>query len=152
MLNASRRWNTCSKRPLLQRLAVQGIELDCRDVIVRCSTMSSEEEWSVIELRDKEPPATAAAEKPEHRTPVISFIKSAASSWTGKGANKDISFSETTKGDSINVNDKSSILIPESSPVVPAKAVKGRRKMLHDMFRRENKNRDENRDALIPGR
>ncbi|CAL9155299.1 unnamed protein product [Musa hybrid cultivar] len=35
-----------SKRPLLQRLAVQGVELDCRDVIVRCPTMSTEEESS----------------------------------------------------------------------------------------------------------
>ncbi|XP_042419300.1 uncharacterized protein LOC122007839 [Zingiber officinale] len=139
-----------SKRPLLQRLAVQGVELDFRDVIVRCPTMSSEEEWSVIELRDKEP-MPPSAEKSKHRTTIKSFISNAASPWTGKGENKDLSFPKTTKGPlgSVDVNDKSSILMPESSPVVPVKADKGKRKMFHDMFRRENHDQDENRDPLI---
>lgn len=129
---------------------MQGVELDCRDVIVRCPTMSSEEEWSVIELRDKEP-MPPSAEKSKHRTPIKSFISGAASSWTGKGANKDLSFPKTTKGPlaSVDVNDKNSILMSESSPVVPVKAEKGKRKMFHDMFRRENHDQDENRDPLL---
>ena len=43
-----------SKRPLLQRLAIQGAEIDARDVIVGSSKVnSSEEEWSVIDLKDE---------------------------------------------------------------------------------------------------
>ncbi|WOL19069.1 hypothetical protein Cni_G27866 [Canna indica] len=153
-----------SKRPLLQRLAVQGVELDCRDVIVRCPTMSSEEEWSVIDLRDKEPPPPSA-EKEKHRTPIKSFIGSAAS-WKGKGAKKD----SAKKGPlgSLDVNamdpsrpsmenpfwirgqhgDKSSILMPESSPLVPIKTEKGKRKTFQDLFWREKQEENENRDPM----
>ncbi|KAL0315456.1 UNVERIFIED_CONTAM: hypothetical protein Sradi_5423800 [Sesamum radiatum] len=42
-----------SKRPLLQRLAVQGAEIEARDVIVRAHTEISDEEWSVIDLKDE---------------------------------------------------------------------------------------------------
>lgn len=42
-----------SKRPLLQRLAVQGAEIEARDVIVSKPKENSEEEWSVIDLRDE---------------------------------------------------------------------------------------------------
>uniref|UniRef100_A0A803N6T6 Uncharacterized protein n=2 Tax=Chenopodium quinoa TaxID=63459 RepID=A0A803N6T6_CHEQI len=44
-----------SKRPLLQRLAVQGAELEARDVIVgerKEAESPEEEEWSVIDLKD----------------------------------------------------------------------------------------------------
>ncbi|GAB4832742.1 hypothetical protein Ancab_006759 [Ancistrocladus abbreviatus] len=42
-----------SKRPLLQRLAVQGAEIDARDLVVgAASKEGSDEEWSVIDLRD----------------------------------------------------------------------------------------------------
>lgn len=41
-----------SKRPLLQRLAVQGAEIDARDVIVGAHKEASNEEWSVIDLKD----------------------------------------------------------------------------------------------------
>ncbi|XP_044463468.1 uncharacterized protein LOC123194352 isoform X2 [Mangifera indica] len=46
-----------SKRPLLQRLAVQGAEIEARDVIVanpKDGKDNSEEEWSVIDLKDDE--------------------------------------------------------------------------------------------------
>ncbi|KAB1227033.1 hypothetical protein CJ030_MR1G014945 [Morella rubra] len=46
-----------SKRPLLQRLAVQGAEIEARDVIVAGRTDpkdNSEEEWSVIDLKDEQ--------------------------------------------------------------------------------------------------
>ncbi|XVF34494.1 hypothetical protein REPUB_Repub18cG0063500 [Reevesia pubescens] len=45
-----------SKRPLLQRLAVQGAEIEARDVIVanpKDSKENQEEEWSVIDLKDE---------------------------------------------------------------------------------------------------
>ncbi|GAV73899.1 hypothetical protein CFOL_v3_17382 [Cephalotus follicularis] len=45
-----------SKRPLLQRLAIQGAEIEARDVIVtgaRDPEENSEEEWSVIDLKDE---------------------------------------------------------------------------------------------------
>ncbi|KAG2668506.1 hypothetical protein I3760_15G164000 [Carya illinoinensis] len=45
-----------SKRPLLQRLAVQGAEIEARDVIAAGPTdpkESSEEKWSVIDLKDE---------------------------------------------------------------------------------------------------
>ncbi|THU61453.1 hypothetical protein C4D60_Mb07t23440 [Musa balbisiana] len=155
-----------SKRPLLQRLAMHGAELDCRDVIVRCPTMSSEEEWSFIELGDKEPPP--AAEKAKHRTPIKAFIGNAASWTTGKGK-KDSS--KTNKGPlgSVDVNamdpsrpsmenpfwtrnqpsDKSSILMSEGSPLIPIKSDKGKRKAFQELFRRERRDENENSDPLI---
>jgi hypothetical protein len=45
-----------SKRPLLQRLAVQGAEIEAKDVIVagpRDPKENAEEEWSVIDLKDE---------------------------------------------------------------------------------------------------
>ncbi|XVE98473.1 hypothetical protein REPUB_Repub03eG0109400 [Reevesia pubescens] len=45
-----------SKRPLLQRLAVQGAEIEARNVIVanpKDSKENQEEEWSVIDLEDE---------------------------------------------------------------------------------------------------
>ncbi|KAL7221834.1 hypothetical protein ACSBR1_023722 [Camellia fascicularis] len=42
-----------SKRPLLERLAVQGAEIKPRDVIVAAPKGSSGEEWSVIDLKDE---------------------------------------------------------------------------------------------------
>lgn len=41
-----------SKRPLLQRLAVQGAEIEARDVIVS-ATKESSDGWSVIDLKDE---------------------------------------------------------------------------------------------------
>ena len=46
-----------SKRPLLQKLAAQGAEIEARDVIVAGSKdmkQTSEEEWSVIDLKDEQ--------------------------------------------------------------------------------------------------
>lgn len=45
-----------SKRPLLQRLAVQGAEIEARDVIAanpKDTKENAEEEWSVIDLKDE---------------------------------------------------------------------------------------------------
>ncbi|XP_077236712.1 uncharacterized protein LOC143878292 [Tasmannia lanceolata] len=70
-----------SKRPLLQRLAVQGVEIDCRDVIVGGPT-NQEEEWSVIELKDEQclisKSTTPSKTKDKHRSP-MKQIKGAVS-------------------------------------------------------------------------
>lgn len=43
-----------SKRPLLQRLAVQGAEIEARDVIIMVAQKErSDEEWSIIDLKDE---------------------------------------------------------------------------------------------------
>ncbi|KAK3023875.1 hypothetical protein RJ639_042891 [Escallonia herrerae] len=42
-----------SKRPLLQRLAVQGAEIEARDVILGAKKAKTEEEWSDIDLKDE---------------------------------------------------------------------------------------------------
>ncbi|CAI9760609.1 unnamed protein product [Fraxinus pennsylvanica] len=42
-----------SKRPLLQRLAVQGAEIKAQDVIVGAQKETSNEDWSVIDLKDE---------------------------------------------------------------------------------------------------
>lgn len=42
-----------SKRPLLQRLAVQGAEIDAKDVIIGKLKETSNEEWSEIDLNDE---------------------------------------------------------------------------------------------------
>lgn len=43
-----------SKRPLLQRLAVQGAEIEARDVIIVVAQKErSDEEWSIIDLKDE---------------------------------------------------------------------------------------------------
>ncbi|RWW27109.1 hypothetical protein GW17_00008476 [Ensete ventricosum] len=137
------------------------VELDCRDVIVRCPPMSMEEEWSDIELRDKAPSPVAG--KAKHQTPIKDFISNAAS-WTGKGK-KDGSC-KAMKGPlgsvDVNVMDprrpsmenqhsgKSSLLMPEGSPLIPIKSDKGKRKTFQDLFRKGgNKDESENREPLL---
>ncbi|XP_058067489.1 uncharacterized protein LOC131216902 [Magnolia sinica] len=62
-----------SKRPLLQRLAVQGATIDCRDVIIVGST-TPEDEWSVIELKDEQcstdKDTTPLKSNAKHRSPM----------------------------------------------------------------------------------
>lgn len=139
---------------------MQGVELDCRDVIIRCPTMSTEEEWSDIELGDKAP--STVAEKAKNQTPIKAFIGNAAL-WTGKGK-KDGSC-KAMKGPlgsvDVNVMDprrpwmenqhsgKSSIQMPEGSPLIPIKSDKGKRKMFQDLFRKGNTDESENREPLL---
>ncbi|XP_010913368.1 uncharacterized protein [Elaeis guineensis] len=136
-----------SKRPLLQRLAVQGAEIDCRDVIISTPATSSEEEWTVIDLRDKEPAMTT--EKAKHKTPIRSFISNVASPcklWRGKGKENSVNFWEKNQN-----GDRSSILMmPESSPLVPVKSETTRRKPFHALFQREQRDQNENKDPSIP--
>ncbi|KAG1327088.1 hypothetical protein COCNU_01G010220 [Cocos nucifera] len=135
-----------SKRPLLQRLAAQGAEIDCRDVIMSTPAAISEEEWTVIDLRDKEP--TVTAEKAKHKTPIRSFISNVASpykSWRGKGKENSVNLWEKNQN-----GHKSSILMPESSPLIPVKSETRRRKPFHALFHREQRDQNENKDPSIP--
>lgn len=105
-----------SKRPLIQRLAVRGVEIDCKHVIIGDPAAAPEEEWSVIELRDKESPAPA--EKTKYKTPIKSFI-----SWRGKDKKEQFKYMNAA-----NMENASSILMPESSPTVAPKPDKSKRK------------------------
>ncbi|KAF9586820.1 hypothetical protein IFM89_039958 [Coptis chinensis] len=72
-----------SKRPLLQRLAVQGAEIEARDVIVAGQIAeNSEEEWSNIDFKDEEclmdKENLESNKKSKHRSP-MKRIKGAAS-------------------------------------------------------------------------
>lgn len=114
-----------SKRPLLQRLAIQGVELDCKDVIIGDPTTTTtksqedeeEEQWSVIELRDKETPTSADKTK-KHKTPIKSLIN-----WKNKDKRAKDKNTETATP---------SILMPESSE-------KSKRKPFRSLFDKEQK-------------
>ncbi|KAL9674699.1 hypothetical protein QQ045_002897 [Rhodiola kirilowii] len=73
----------CSKRPLLQRLATLGAEIQASDVIVgtqKKMEVSAEEEWSDIELRDENVmPEDISSNKMKNRS-ALKQIKGAASS------------------------------------------------------------------------
>lgn len=77
-----------SKRPLLQRLAVQGAEIDCKDVTVAgAGTVNSEEEWSSIEFKDEQclirnDSMASTNNKAKNRTPMKN-LKGAAVSMIG---------------------------------------------------------------------
>ncbi|CAA7408049.1 unnamed protein product [Spirodela intermedia] len=73
-----------SKRPLLQRLALQGVEIDCRDVIAGGHDVLPEEEWSEIELRDKERPAVDVKQSKTKHLPSIKGAMSFVGISTGK--------------------------------------------------------------------
>ncbi|XAR50730.1 hypothetical protein NMG60_11005140 [Bertholletia excelsa] len=72
-----------SKRPLLHRLAVQGAEIDSKDVTVSALEETLEEEWSEIDLKDE--PTLLSKEKnssskqKSRQTSAIKQIKGAAS-------------------------------------------------------------------------
>ncbi|KAK1554050.1 hypothetical protein Q3G72_007190 [Acer saccharum] len=74
-----------SKRPLLQRLAVQGAEIEARDVVVanpKESREVSEEEWSVIDLKDEQSQLSKenlhSGSKLKHNNSAMKQIKGAA--------------------------------------------------------------------------
>ncbi|KAG9153426.1 hypothetical protein Leryth_021006 [Lithospermum erythrorhizon] len=81
----------CSKRPLLQRLAVQGVEIEAKNVIVKGGQMKkSNEEWSEIDLKDEKSllsskGSSSSKNKPQHGSSSASSkqIKGAASSVLG---------------------------------------------------------------------
>lgn len=145
-----------SKRPLLERLAAQGAVIRSKDVFVAAPKEASEEEWSVIDLKDSN---SKAKSKTKGSKSVFGFISS-----NQNGKNKDekgppvdqrvvtneLSLSRENpfwnsqlieKG-----NERRSILMTESLPVtVESKneGEKGKKKMFKNLFQREeNENGD----------
>ncbi|KAL5985541.1 hypothetical protein ACLOJK_027526 [Asimina triloba] len=86
-----------SKRPLLQRLAIQGATVDCRDVIFAgpAGAMASDEVWSEIELKDEQIPSdretTTSKNKSKYQSPMkqikgaVSFLGIPTPYKSGKG-------------------------------------------------------------------
>lgn len=75
-----------SKRPLLQRLAVQGAEIEAKHVIVGSKKETTDDEWSVIDLKDeksylgKENSSTSSSkDKQKQTSSALKQIKGAAS-------------------------------------------------------------------------
>lgn len=149
-----------SKRPLLQRLAVQGAEIEARDVIVsgappKDPKENTEEEWSVIDLKDdkcltNKEGSNSKNNKPNHGS-AMKQIKGAASvlgfvSSYKQGKNRE----ERSIFDLANTSkhETSSILMPESLPPVKdsGSADRTKRKPFRNLFQREAKegNGDEN--------
>ncbi|RDX91752.1 hypothetical protein CR513_26212, partial [Mucuna pruriens] len=129
----------CSKRPLLQRLAAQGAEIEARDVIVarpKDSKENSEEEWSVIDLKDERCLAnkenSSSAKSRSNQGSAMKQIKGAASVFgfvkAGKnGTEKSIfdspslSAKNELKEGKQSEGEGGSILMEESGPPEPVK-------------------------------
>ncbi|PIA45646.1 hypothetical protein AQUCO_01600102v1 [Aquilegia coerulea] len=145
-----------SKRPLLQRLAVQGAEIEATDVIVAGQvTENSEEEWSNIDFKDEETlmdkESLDSNKKSKHRSP-MKRIKGAASliHFTKNKAKKGMPNSDPLRPLDPNIHSNAnepgifkenpfwgvpmktkeseagSILMPESTLLEPVKAEKER--------------------------
>ncbi|KAK1268659.1 hypothetical protein QJS04_geneDACA005343 [Acorus gramineus] len=109
-----------SKRPLLQRLAVQGAEIECRDVIVAGPMMADqpEEEWSVIELKDEDCIDDKESQSKARRRSPMKKIKSAISFYKSeKGRSKN----DTMNRPSLDASNTNSILMNHCSPPPPIK-------------------------------
>ncbi|KAF7838905.1 Uveal autoantigen with coiled-coil domains and ankyrin repeats isoform 1 [Senna tora] len=129
-----------SKRPLIQRLAVQGAEIEARDVIVRekndTKEKSAEEEWSVIDLKDERSfqnkeniNYSIKKAKPKHikesATSVFSFVSSTSSHKPPipKNARRERSIFDDSRDESGPPEPikNRSILMEESGPPGPIK-------------------------------
>ncbi|PIN08650.1 hypothetical protein CDL12_18778 [Handroanthus impetiginosus] len=145
-----------SKRPLLQRLAVQGAEIDVRDVIVGAHKETSNEEWSVIDLKDDKCFSNKSISLTSKKTSTVKKMKGAAESVLAfVSAEKNVKFKENnvniaanrslgTKDQNVGAffngdlngkeSDSKSILMEESSPSFSDKA---KRKPFRTIFQRE---------------
>ncbi|XP_059637838.1 uncharacterized protein LOC132279813 [Cornus florida] len=87
-----------SKRPLLQRLAVQGAEIEARDVIVAAKKQGSDEEWSVIDLKDEKcllsKESSNSNNKSKHGS-ALKQIKGAASVFSFSSSHKNEKFKQS---------------------------------------------------------
>ncbi|KAL6221597.1 hypothetical protein ACLB2K_004993 [Fragaria x ananassa] len=148
-----------SKRPLLQRLAVQGAEIEARDVIVSGAPVKeakeNAEEWSVIDLKDdknltNKEGSNSKSNKGKHGS-AMKQIKGVASvlgfvSPYKQGKNRE----ERSIFDLANnsKHETSSILMPESLPPVKESGGSDRtkRKPFRNLFQKEQKdgNGDDN--------
>ncbi|KAE9602335.1 hypothetical protein Lal_00049455 [Lupinus albus] len=125
------------KRPLLQRLAVQGAQIEARDVIMartKDSKENSEEEWSVIDLKDEKCLVNKESSNSNK------YIKGAASvfgfvSSHKHGMEKNIFDSTSLSKTNEQQSEGSSILMEESGPPQPLKESSGQDKLKRKPFR-----------------
>ncbi|CAN6450651.1 unnamed protein product [Victoria cruziana] len=123
-----------SKRPLLLRLAVQGVEINCRDVIVSSAqqlNFDDDSEWSVVELRDEcsSIDRDNPNNKSKHRSP-MKQLKGAMSKITGFSSGQKSGKNRGKTGQHLSneskenrfSNAQNSILMPECSPPRPSLA------------------------------
>lgn len=135
-----------SKRPLLQRLAVQGAEIEARDVIVADPKENlkenSEEEWSVIDLRDEKTSLKSNSNSKNKSKHVLGMkqIRGAASVFSFGSSQKSqrnrkeksIFDSENQLGS--NTSETHSILMPESSSNREMSEEKAKRRPFRTLF------------------
>ncbi|GFS35760.1 hypothetical protein Acr_00g0041830 [Actinidia rufa] len=151
-----------SKRPLLQRLAVQGAEIEARDMVVSAPKESSED-WSVIDLKDEKCKEISNSKtKPKNGSSVKQIFGFGSSQKSGKGkddkglidpgpnqAKNELGLSkENPFGDS-HVREKESetrsILMSESLPPQKMKVEnrsggdKGKKNVFRTVFQKEEK-------------
>ncbi|KAK8965224.1 hypothetical protein KSP40_PGU022199 [Platanthera guangdongensis] len=114
-----------SKIPLLERLAAQGVEIDSRDVIIGAPPLlkNSQEEWSDIDLNDREPPKVV--EKCKEKTPLKLL-------WRGRVKKVELSSKE-----------KEEASLPQTPlPIAAAKSEKHKRKPFHALFQKEKQDEE----------
>ncbi|CAL0307083.1 unnamed protein product [Lupinus luteus] len=141
-----------SKRPLLQRLAAQGAQIEARDVIMaktKDSKESSEEEWSVIDLKEEKCLVNKENSNPKNKSNQgsgMKHIKGAASvfgfvSSHKHGMKNNILASSSLSKTNEQQSEGSSILMEESGPPQPLKENSGqdklKRKPFRSLFQRE---------------
>lgn len=154
-----------SKRPLLQRLAAQGAQIEARDVIVarpKDSKENSEEEWSVIDLKDEKGSLNkenlSATKGRSNHGSTIKQIKGAASVFgfgkTGKNGTEKSIFDSPSLSAKNEMRENpfwdsnqskegkqsgGSILMEESVPPEPVKESQLKRKPFRNLFHKEQR-------------
>ncbi|XP_057500024.1 uncharacterized protein LOC130784226 [Actinidia eriantha] len=151
-----------SKRPLLQRLAVQGAEIEARDMVVSAPKESSEE-WSVIDLKDEKCKEISNSKtKPKNGSSVKQIFGFGSSQKSGKGkddkglidpgpnrAKNELGLSKENPFWDSHVREKESetrsILMSESLPPQKTKVEnrsggdKGKKSVFRTVFQKEEK-------------
>ncbi|CAL5198728.1 unnamed protein product [Lathyrus oleraceus] len=130
-----------SKRPLLQRLAVQGVQIQAKDVIAGKSKdvkENSEEEWSVIDLKDDKSLTNKenlnSKGKSNHGSALKQIKGSVLGFVSSNKHEKSIFDSPSLK----QQNEGVSILMEESGPPEPG-SEKSKRKPFRTLFHREQR-------------
>ncbi|KAK7329996.1 hypothetical protein VNO77_24180 [Canavalia gladiata] len=137
-----------SKRPLLQRLAVQGAQIEARDVIVarpKEPKENSEEEWSVIDLKDEKGLGNKEKSSSKSRSNQGSAMKQVkgavsvfgfgSSNKGGKNGTEKSIFESTCSQQDSKQDEGRSILMEESGPPEPVKESGGLDKLKRKPFR-----------------
>ncbi|XP_008443910.1 uncharacterized protein LOC103487390 isoform X1 [Cucumis melo] len=134
-----------SKRPLLQRLAVQGAEIEARDVILADSKENmkenSEEEWSIIDLRDEKTSQKSNSNSKNKSKHMLGMkhIRGAASVFSfGLSEKSERNRKEKSifdfENQLCNNSESHSILMPESSSNKEMREEKAKRRPFRTLF------------------